>query len=215
GTPLEGATVLTLDNATFERNTLTLNFQETTTMEPGKPYLIKWAEDSEHPTIANPVFNNVVISNTSTTEKAVVAGFVSFKGHYAPMNIGQDGNPNILYLGDDNTFHYANGAMDINAFRAYFDANTKLGDVNGDGTTNVTDVTLMVDYILGKEVDDSFLFENADITRDGIISVTDVTALTDIILGGNSIVKMVVNGAEGITFDGGGNGPARTKKIED
>ena len=212
GTPLQGATVLTLDNATFERNILTLNFEETTAMEPGKPYLIKWANDSEHPTIVNPVFNNVVVSNTSTTDNAVVAGFVSFSGHYAPLNIGEKGDPATLYLADDNTFRYPKGAMNINAFRAYFDANTSLGDVNGDETINVTDVTLLVDYILGKEPDESFIFKNADITRDGNISVTDVTALTDIILGGNSILKVVVNGAEGLSFGGGGSGPARAGK---
>ena len=211
GTPLKGATVLTLDNATFEKNILTLNFEETTAMEPGKPYLIKWAKDSEHPTIVNPVFKNVLISNTSTTDKAVTAGFVSFTGHYAPLNIGEEGDENILYLDDDNTFRYPEGAMGINAFRVCFQANTSLGDVNGDGTVNVTDVTLLVDYILGVE-DESFIFENADITRDGMISVSDVTALVDIILGGNNILKVVVNGAEGLTFSGGGSGPARISK---
>ena len=209
GTPFEGATVLTLDNATFENSTLTLNFEETSAMEPGKPYLVKWASDTEHPTIFNPVFNDVTISNTSTSDKAVVAGIVTFTGQYAPLKIGEEGDLTILYLGADNTFRYPDGAMDINAFRAYIHANTSLGDVNGDGVVNVTDVTLLVDYILGKEVDDSFIFENADVTRDGTISVTDVTALVDLILGGNSIVKMVVNGADGITFGGGGNEPAR------
>ena len=75
----------------------------------------------------------------------------------------------------------------------------------------MTDVTLLVDNILGKE-DESFIFENADITRDGIVSVTDVTALTDIILGGNNILKVVVNGAEGLTFSGSGSGPARVSR---
>lgn len=72
-------------------------------------------------------------------------------------------------------------------------------------------MTLLVDNILGKE-DESFIFENADITRDGIVSVTDVTALTDIILGGNSILKVVVNGAEGLTFCGSESGPARVSR---
>jgi hypothetical protein len=208
GTPFEGATVLTLDNATFENSTLTLNFEETSAMEPGKPYLVKWASDTEHPTIFNPVFNDVTISNTSTSDKAVVAGIVTFTGQYAPLKIGEEGDLTILYLGADNTFRYPDGAMDINAFRAYIHANTSLGDVNGDGVVNVTDVTMLVNHILGIN-DESFVIENADVTRDGFISVSDVTALVNLILGGNSIVKMVVNGAEGITFDGGGNGPAR------
>ena len=88
---------------------------------------------------------------------------------------------------------------------------TRLGDVNVDGTINVTDVTMLVDYILGME-DEDFNFENADITRDDMISVTDVTALVDLILGGNSILKVVVNGAEGLSFSGGGTGLARVSR---
>ena len=211
GTPLEGATVMTLDNATFENSTLTLNFEETSAMEPGKPYLVKWAKDTGLPGIVNPVFNGVTISNTPTSEKAVVAGIVSFTGQYAPLKIGEEGDLTILYLGSDNTFRYPDGAMDINAFRAYIYANTSLGDVNGDGVVNVTDVTMLVNHILGME-DENFVIENADVTRDGDVTVTDVTALVNLILGGNSIVKMVVNGADGITFAGSGSGPARGRR---
>ena len=211
GTPLEGAMVLMLGEATFENSTLTLNFQETKAMEPGMPYLVKWANDNEHPTILNPVFSGVTISNTPTSDKAVIAGIVSFTGQYAPLNIGEEGDETILFLGDDNTFRYPDNAVSVNAFRAYFQANTSLGDVNGDGIINVTDVTMLVNYILGME-DEHFILENADITRDGIISVTDVTALTDIILGGNRILKVVVNGADGLTFSAGGSGPARISK---
>ena len=210
GTPLEGATVLTLGSATFENSTLTFNFEEATAMEPGKPYLVKWASDSEHPTIVNPVFHGVTISNTSLGDKAVTAGIVTFTGQYAPMKIGEEGNITILYLAADNTFRYPKGAMDINAFRAFIYANASLGDVNDDGVINVVDVTMLVNYILGV-VDEGFYLENADVARDGIISITDVTALVNLILGGNSILKMVVNGADGLTFSGGGNGPARTK----
>ena len=148
------------------------------------------------------------IGNTSTSEKAVVADIFTFKGEYAPLNIGEEGEETILYLGTDNTFRYPKGAMDINAFRACIHANTSLGDVNGDGKVSVTDVTMLVDNILGKS-NDNFIMANADNNSDGTISVADVTALVDIILGGNSIVKMVVNGADGITFGGGGNEPAR------
>ncbi|MBR7054971.1 MAG: dockerin type I repeat-containing protein, partial [Prevotella sp.] len=220
GTPLEGATVKTLESASFDNGTLTLNFSENSleSIEAGKPYIVMWTKeagyvDDDAHNIVNPMFRDVTISNTSTSEKAVVADIVTFKGEYAPLNIGEEGEETILYLGTDNTFRYPDGAMDINAFRAYIHANTSLGDVNGDGVVNVTDVTLLVNHILGME-DEGFNVENADVTRDGDVTVTDVTALVNLILGGNSIVKMVVNGAEGLTFAGGGNGPARAKKIE-
>ena len=72
-------------------------------------------------------------------------------------------------------------------------------------------MTLLVNYILGNEAEDVIL-ENADVSSDGEISVTDVTALVNLILrGGNSILNLVITGADGITFGGAGNGPARAR----
>ena len=88
--------------------------------------------------------------------------------------------------------------------------NSHLGDVNGDGTISVSDVSMLVRYILGEDEEiENFKIENADINGDGNISVSDVMALVDIILNGeNSIDNIVVNGADGITYGGGGSGPA-------
>jgi len=174
-------------------------------------HLFLYIMKKNNPTIVDPVFNGVTIDNASTNENAVSADIVSFTGQYSPLNIGEEGNVGILYLAADNTFRYPDGAMDINAFRAYIYTNTSLGDVNSDGDVNVTDVTMLVNHILGVE-DDNFFIENADLTQDGEVTVTDVTALVNLILNGTSVVKMVVNGADGITFSGGGNGPARTVK---
>lgn len=89
--------------------------------------------------------------------------------------------------------------------------NSSLGDVNDDGTVSVTDVMVVVHIILGEENEiDDITKEKADINGDGIISVSDVMALVHIILNGeDSINNVVVNGADGITYEGGGNGPAR------
>jgi hypothetical protein len=54
------------------------------------------------------------------------------------------------------------------------------GDVNGDGKVNVTDVTTLVNMILGVIPKDQ---EHADLTGDGKINVSDVTALINNILG--------------------------------
>ncbi|MBO4850451.1 MAG: leucine-rich repeat protein [Prevotella sp.] len=56
-----------------------------------------------------------------------------------------------------------------------------LGDVNHDGIVNVTDITLLVDYILGN-TPPVFYEENADFDQNGTISVTDVTGIVDCIL---------------------------------
>ena len=46
GTPLEGATVKTLRSTAFSDGTLTLNFEDATEIEAGKPYIVKWDNGS-------------------------------------------------------------------------------------------------------------------------------------------------------------------------
>lgn len=59
--------------------------------------------------------------------------------------------------------------------------NTALkGDVNRDGAVNVTDVTTLVNMILGVIAKDQ---ESADVDSNGSINVSDVTALVNLILG--------------------------------
>jgi hypothetical protein len=54
------------------------------------------------------------------------------------------------------------------------------GDVNRDGKVNVTDVTALINMILGVIPKD---MESADLSHDGNVNVTDVTTLVNIILG--------------------------------
>ena len=55
-----------------------------------------------------------------------------------------------------------------------------LGDVNGDGRVNVSDVTTLINMILGITPMDE---TRADVNGDGRVNVSDVTALINIILG--------------------------------
>ena len=57
------------------------------------------------------------------------------------------------------------------------------GDVNGDGRVNVSDVSELINMILGIT---PVNMELADINGDGRVNVSDVTALINIILGVNS-----------------------------
>ena len=56
-----------------------------------------------------------------------------------------------------------------------------LGDVNGDGDVNVNDVTVLINYILGKNPT-PFVEANADVNGDEAINVNDVTLIINIIL---------------------------------
>ena len=53
-----------------------------------------------------------------------------------------------------------------------------LGDLNGDSTTNVQDIIILIALIL----DSSDYIENADINMDGVIDVIDVVQLISMIL---------------------------------
>ena len=67
-----------------------------------------------------------------------------------------------------------------NGMAAYqLSKNVKFGDVNGDGIVDVSDVTALINMILGTTPAN---LEVADINADGILDVTDVTALINAIL---------------------------------
>ena len=55
------------------------------------------------------------------------------------------------------------------------------GDVNMDGTISISDVTTLIDYLLGTQVEE-FDILAADVNQDNAISIGDVTALIDKLL---------------------------------
>ena len=82
----------TLASTSFVDGTLTLNFSENslTSIEAGKPYIVKWTKeagyvDDDAHNIVNPVFNNVTISNTTAD---VTTDAVTFHGIFSPYDIG-------------------------------------------------------------------------------------------------------------------------------
>jgi hypothetical protein len=54
------------------------------------------------------------------------------------------------------------------------------GDINGDGSVNIQDVTLLIDYLLGRI--DYIDIPSADMNGDHIITLSDMTILIDWIL---------------------------------
>lgn len=59
----------------------------------------------------------------------------------------------------------------------------KKGDVNGDGVIDVTDVVMLIDYILERQPQ-GFNVNLADLNADGTVNVTDVVRLIDIVTNG-------------------------------
>lgn len=91
------------------------------------------------------------------------------------------------------TLHVPSGK--VNAYQAdtkwiqYFGSIVEMtgpsGDMNGDGTISIRDVTTLIDYLLGAE-SGSFSVDNADVNGDGQITIADATALIDMLLSGDN-----------------------------
>ena len=65
----------------------------------------------------------------------------------------------------------------------------KLGDVNKDGFVNISDVTALIDALLGGHVmdeTDNYSPDNANVNEDDTVNISDVTALIDLLLSGNA-----------------------------
>ena len=130
GTPLDGATLMTLSTAgtAFDAasGTLTLNFEGTTAIEAGKPYIVKWTKadgydeaSADTRDVKNPVFSGVTISSTAAD---VETDAVTFKGNYDYQPFTAE-NRSILFLGNGNTLYYPLSGASIGACRAYFQLN--------------------------------------------------------------------------------------------
>ena len=77
-------------------------------------------------TFIDPVFKAVTFRSATPTAITSDDGAVSFKGIYNSVNIDNEGDNTILYMGDENTLYYPNTAMKINSFHAYFQLNNGL-----------------------------------------------------------------------------------------
>ena len=131
-----GVTLMELDTETaysghktgYDEGTLYLNFKSAgTTIEAGKPYIIKWTKPSKYDQnpgnydIANPVFGGVTVSNDAPTAVTSEDGSVSLVGTYGAVSYDSE-TRSVLFLGTNNTLYFPDGlaTTNINACRAYF-----------------------------------------------------------------------------------------------
>ncbi|MBQ1722337.1 MAG: dockerin type I repeat-containing protein, partial [Muribaculaceae bacterium] len=75
---------------------------------------------------------------------------------------------------------YGFGKLDATAGLRYVLTGAVQGDVNADGRVNVSDVTALINCILGITEGDAM---KDDVNGDGRLNVSDVAALVNIILG--------------------------------
>lgn len=84
------------------------------------------------------------------------------------------------YLADADVRKYGFGKLDATAGLRYVLTGAVQGDVNADGRVNVSDVTALINSILGITEGDAM---KDDVNGDGRVNVSDVAALVNIILG--------------------------------
>lgn len=191
--PLAGCTLITLTEASLHNGALTLAFSDTTAISADKSYLVKW--ETTGVDIVNPLFSQVTISRSIPAgikfELDSISGAMAFKGTYNPLAQDRKGETNIfLQLGADNLLSITEDPTTIKGTEAYLELYdvptevTMIGDINGDGDVNVSDVTTLVSIILGNPVPTRAEgASNADVNGDSDINVSDVTKLVNIILG--------------------------------
>ncbi len=71
---------------------------------------------------------------------------------------------------------------DITAMLTVKETSAIRGDTDGDYAINITDVLVIIDYILGREIT-NFIYANSDLDRNGVVNITDAMIVVDIILG--------------------------------
>ena len=102
--------------------TLYLYFRDASSIEAGKPYIIKWATAS--PNYFEPSqFTGVTISSIAPSSTTSADGKLTFTGTYAPVEIGSTGDDTKLFLGANNNLYWPYAAMTIGCQRAYFQLN--------------------------------------------------------------------------------------------
>ena len=116
GTPLEGATVVTVTNASIQSKQLNLEYSDPLQkLDAGVPYLVKWETPGDN--IVDPVFTAVTLKDKLSP---VNAGALRFVGIFEPTLLPAN-SKDILYIGADGKLYYPDADVTLGAFRGFFE----------------------------------------------------------------------------------------------
>lgn len=113
-----------LTSSSYNDGNLSMSFADATTIEAGKPYLVRVEDD-----VVNPTFKDVIIRNVSTTVTTDYVNVVPAIGKTLVKGVdGSEDNPqSVLFLGAANKFYHPtvinqpdNEDSYLKGFRAYF-----------------------------------------------------------------------------------------------
>ena len=80
----------------------------------------------------------------------------------------------------------------------------ELGDVNNDGSVSITDITMAVNYILGK-ASDKFHASHGDMNHDGEINIADLSEMVEIILNSGNNAPVNIGVTSGLRMESAGS----------
>lgn len=124
-----------------------------------------------HMLVLNPIAPVMPSGFTVTSSDPTVAAARVMNGKVQIVGI-KEGTTMITVASSDGTAQPATCLVTVY---------TESGDVDMDGFVNISDVTSLIDYLLGN-VTTGFKEGNADLDRDGNVNIADVTALIDQLL---------------------------------
>ena len=178
-----GTKVAVMESSTTDN----INFTSTTEMKGGTPYLIAPARAASAfsldqvtigkmgtgSTVSTPYFSQTGTINSIRPESAV---YRILNGKIEKLSSGTAISPLSAY------FTGITSDSDLKTFTIDGESFNKIiGDVNGDGQVNVSDIMAIVNHILGS-TPTPFIYENANVNGDETITVSDIMGIVNIIL---------------------------------
>ena len=114
-----------------------------------------------------------------------VQGGDTYDDYYMP----NDGSPypRDFIIDQEGIIQYANNEIDTEWMLYVLEelvggSNTLEGDINLDGTVNILDIVVLVNFILDSQSPSDSEFSSSDLNGDGALNVLDIVQLVNIIL---------------------------------
>ena len=136
--PLAGADIRTLTSASVTGHHVDLTFgSNESSLTAGTPYIVMWEADTKIPTIIDPVFRGVTLSDEKH-DFVSADGHVNFIGYYDAFTILPSDDPLVYYLTTGNILKYTTKERLLKACRTYFTFTPSDGSSANDFTFDIS-----------------------------------------------------------------------------